>query len=760
MASVILGLAHVGLLWAGLGLTAVPVIIHLLFRRRHRVVRWAAMEFLMAALKKQKRRVQMENLILLLLRCAMIVLLGLALARPAVTSTALSPLGGSARGVVLVLDTSASTSARTTGRRTIDRIRERARAFLQELPEGSEVTVVVTRDDMQGGAPAALLEGAEPARARDRIERQLQAGNGPNDLAEVLRFARRKLDSVSGRKGVVVITDLQQRDWADANGGRIEDLHRALRGFADRGDSDPVPVTVLAAGIVDPENIAVTALTIEQGRAAFAGTTVGLSATLVNFGMTEATGTLTLYTATSTGSGSPGGGGWEKRDPVHTVTIPPSVAVGEARPHFVDLFVPLAPELTGPTRFKAVFRADRGPADRLAADNERYLALDVRPPVRVLPVRSFRGATELIRDVNVLQSIDFLGPLLPEQLDVADLTRVDVVVWADADFHDLDEKGAGILREFVASGGGLIAYLGDYARPAARVNEFFHREQGAGLFPMLLREGQLQRVVEGGNPIRIDLAAADRDGRGHPLFRETAGFARSPAYVSFRAINEYAPEAVVARYDTDNADPAVLEHRHGLGRVIVVTSTPDERGFALDGSLLPPVLFFNAVHYLVAADPLRRNVLAGQAVTIPLIRGARRVSIEPPPGSGGIIEEPVKEDERSFRLTDTLHPGFYAVTVRTLPTGSGAVESDRLYLAASNLDPDESDLRPIRSSEIDRLYPRTSLRFARDIEELLPEGGASDEGELSRALLAGVVLLLFGELFLAWRFGNRRRSAQ
>ena len=65
-----------------------------------------------------------------------------------------------------------------------------------------------------------------------------------------------------------------------------------------------------------------------------------------------------------------------------------------------------------------------------------------------------------------------------------------------------------------------------------------------------------------------------------------------------------------------------------------------------------------------------------------------------------------------------------------------------------------------RTTEIDRLYPRTTLRFAKDIEQLLPEGGARDEGELSRALLAGVALLLFGELILAWRFGTRRRRMQ
>ena len=438
--------------------------------------------------------------------------------------------------------------------------------------------------------------------------------------------------------------------------------------------------------------------------------------------------------------------------------LSPTLVAGESRPHFVNLYVPLAADQAGPTRFKVVFRPDRGPDDRLPLDNQRYLALEVRPPVRILPVRSFRGAMEILRDIEFVSVLSFLDPISPEELPSTDLARVDVIVWADADFHELDEAGAEAIRRFVARGGGLVAYLGDFARPASRVNGFFHREDGSGLFPMLLKEGEPVRIVEGAAPIRMDIAAADQDGRGHTLLRE-ATFALSPAYSSYRAVTEYPEASVVARYITEDRAPAVLEHRHGLGRVVIITSTPDQRGFAIDGSLLPPILFFNAAHYLVAIDPARRNVVAGETITIPLVKGARRVSVEPPAGAGGVIEEPVSADAERFRVTGTMHPGFYSVTVHAVPAGDDAIATDRVHLAASNLDPSESDLRPIQGSEIQRLYPRTTLRFVDSVEELLPEGGAREEGELSRALLAGVVLLLFGELLLAWRFGVRRRRA-
>ena len=68
----------------GLGALAVasPIIIHLLNRRRFKIVDWAAMDFLFEADKKNRRRVQVENFLLLFLRCFAMLLIGLLLARP------------------------------------------------------------------------------------------------------------------------------------------------------------------------------------------------------------------------------------------------------------------------------------------------------------------------------------------------------------------------------------------------------------------------------------------------------------------------------------------------------------------------------------------------------------------------------------------------------------------------------------------------------------------------------------------------------
>src|SRR5829696_1350843 len=66
---------------AGAALVSAPVIIHLINRMRFRRVKWAAMEFLLKAQKKMRRKKILEQLLLLLLRCLLVFLAGLLFAR-------------------------------------------------------------------------------------------------------------------------------------------------------------------------------------------------------------------------------------------------------------------------------------------------------------------------------------------------------------------------------------------------------------------------------------------------------------------------------------------------------------------------------------------------------------------------------------------------------------------------------------------------------------------------------------------------------
>ena len=94
------------LLW-GLLAAAIPVIIHLLNRRRFRTVKWAATTFLLKASRESRGKKRLKHILILACRALAIAALIFAVARPLVGSF-LGWGSGSVETVVLVLDRSPS----------------------------------------------------------------------------------------------------------------------------------------------------------------------------------------------------------------------------------------------------------------------------------------------------------------------------------------------------------------------------------------------------------------------------------------------------------------------------------------------------------------------------------------------------------------------------------------------------------------------------------------------------------------------------
>ena len=82
-----------------------------------------------------------------------------------------------------------------------------------------------------------------------------------------------------------------------------------------------------------------------------------------------------------------------------------------------------------------------------------------------------------------------------------------------------------------------------------------------------------------------------------------------------------------------------------------------------------------------------------------------------------------------------------------------------MHIAAVNMESGEGDLRRLPTEQLRRAYPGVPFQFGAE-DGSLAESGGPGEGELSRALLGGVGVLLLVELLLAWRFGRRRRASQ
>ena len=139
-----LSLLNAPLFWTGVGMAAVPIIIHLLFRRRFRRVDWAPMKYLKLSIQKNRRRIRIEQLLLLLMRVAAVLLLFAAVARPVMHAQGLGGwLGGSSRtSQLLILDDSLSTGFRDGGRSALARGQELSVQLLDTLAATDRITVV------------------------------------------------------------------------------------------------------------------------------------------------------------------------------------------------------------------------------------------------------------------------------------------------------------------------------------------------------------------------------------------------------------------------------------------------------------------------------------------------------------------------------------------------------------------------------------------------------------------------------------------
>jgi len=126
---------------------SIPILIHLLNKRKFDHVQWAAMRFLQVSIEQNQRRLQIEDLLLLLLRCAMIALLAIALARPALNSAAVGGIfGGSSVNAVIVIDNSYSMGASDGVNSRFDLAKKAAAQVVELLPAGSSTAVVLASD--------------------------------------------------------------------------------------------------------------------------------------------------------------------------------------------------------------------------------------------------------------------------------------------------------------------------------------------------------------------------------------------------------------------------------------------------------------------------------------------------------------------------------------------------------------------------------------------------------------------------------------
>jgi hypothetical protein len=187
----------------GLFAAAIPVIIHLLNRRRHRTIQWAAMQFLLKATRESRGKKRLKHLIILACRTLAIATLVFAVARPLISGL-LGWGGGNVDSIILVLDRSASMESSTSGVPIREAVLNRVRESMQEL-----------------GNPRLILLDSATGEPQDipspDVLTELDATQATDTQADVPSLISRAVDVIAeqstGRTEIWVASDLQAADW-------------------------------------------------------------------------------------------------------------------------------------------------------------------------------------------------------------------------------------------------------------------------------------------------------------------------------------------------------------------------------------------------------------------------------------------------------------------------------------------------------------------------------------------------------------------
>ena len=757
-------------LLAGALLFAVPLLIHLLNRQRHKRRPWAAMEFLLRAYQKQRNRLRNENLLLLLLRCLIPILLALAIARPLLQDAIGLLSGGGIVHHVFVMDASYSMGLRIDGGRTPF---EHARGMVAKLLDRFEqnpnrndkVTLVAA-----GVRPRLVVRGdLDIAAARGGWMQLQKPDDAATDLTTALQQVVAALDEANDpATQVYVFTDLQARTFGNAlqqpdDAGKAElsdtlqDLVSNLKGreglqlhWIYCGPTGSGSLQSGTGGVID--NLQITALRLTDP-AAVQKTSVEVIATVKNFGTTTANCEVTLDMD----------GGEPMRK---VIEVAPG---GEGEADFQMTF-----RTAGMHQVRAALVNDF-----LPADDERFLSVDVRDRIRILLVDGKASGDPLHSYAYLWESM--LDPdenILPTfAVDVVDIVTLlggqctpknyDVVVLADVE--RLNNRAAEQLNDALRAGRGLLCQFG----PQCEIESFNLHLHAAGAGPMPFR---LLPPI-GGAPGSSTVRSPSIVDQEHPalqdfdedVYREILQaipmwrwHGVAPGSMDEGSMDKHA--TVALRMTDAEQTPLLVSKPFGEGQAVFLLSPmaseyDADRWNRLDDPLVAFPLLHGMMRWLAlpAGDPFAAMVGSELACSLP----ARPENVEVQrPERDGRPRAPLAEAARPLpggrfalpSFANTAFAGFYVYDM-VLDRESGK-EPLRLPFAV-NVDPVEGELRYVSRTEA-----QTALGIER-VLDALPAAAvaedAADRSEVGPSLLLLTLLFVLGEAALA-RFVAARRS--
>lgn len=681
---------------------SIPLVIHLLNRERARRLVFSTVRFIQMSHQTNVQRHKLKRLLLLLMRILMLLLLGLAFARPYFAEDpATAPELGGVRNAVIILDTSYSMQYADV----FVEAKKEAIERLDSLESADAVALILAADK----ARQVLPIDSEHSHIKSAIE-NAELTNYTTDYLDAIQTADEILKAVSvGQKQIYLVADLQKSGWENF----LE---------TDRLSPD-VDIEFVEVGTEQQNNRAVTAINVPP---------------VVLLDQKDAELVARIHNYSSE----------------RVENLPVSLFIDNDKVETTQLDIEPNDSIDAAFRIKINLQTESAhtgrveiESDALEIDNIQYFTVQSMKSIKVHCVNGERKRNDIDDETFFLTRalvdvgdngvpIDYTESTTIPAADT--MQRYDVLILANV--SKISATEAERLKAYVNSGGGLILALGD------QVDSGVYQQHLGGMENSLLPCTLMQAV---GDPIgKEDFQVIANVEYRHPIFAPFSNpnhgdFAKGRFFRYYQSIPT-SDASVIAVFDDGN--PAVVEKIYGNGRVLCYTSTIDREwnDLPIHGVYLP--FLHETIKYLALKQ-------AGKVPDYRVGDGVEYNGSQENAGEEVAVFDPDRKETRmalneqgNLFYEDTINPGIYSVH------RSG----EKHHYFVINVDTVESDLTPrnpeeltsmlVGTTETDRtpteLTPEVVKKYKEDVEK---------NQSLATYLLLAVFALAIGEMFLANR---------
>ena len=799
-----------------LGLTgvAIPILIHLFNRRHAKIVDWGAMQFLVSSLTSRRRRVLIEEVLLMCIRCLLVALLVLAISRPllpihgAVSWVVILPAllaasvcaaigtvswdqkrarwillsvagalvligvaatmveywwqgsrwsGKGRQDVAIVIDASTSMMLKTDGQTTtFDRAVAEARQIVKDLKQGDAVTVILA------GASARELSSTPISNTSEvrRLMGDLKPMGGTMDALGALNAAVANLarGNNPGKK-IIVMTDSQKVGWDIGSTGRWRFLAEAVK-------DSPIKPQIICRTFKPSSKVHVVNAAIVD---------VALLRKVVG---TDREVEVTVKVANS----------GDRLIETRTVML---LVDGKEIKTGTQTVENIKPGTTGTATFLHRF-SDPGPhvvsaklagSDHLKGDDESHRAITVldQLPVLIVDGGIKSGAEALAMamapfgDKGDGKKACLIVPTIVKVTDTdlmkeKDFLQYRMVVLANV--PQLPKPVPERLAAYVASGGGLLIMPGQAALPV------FYNGWQAGhtkLPPARL----LALIIDTESPAVVSTKTFN-----HPALRKTVGDLSdiedvlTLAHWELAAVTGEVGVSVCGRFNTGR--PMLVERALGKGYVLMTAMSFDESESTLAARACSVTLVHELTYYLAAPRSPRANIAPAGSVALELqcprttglsvptadelatLGGSGKIEVITPSGARREAQVTYSPGAVQLGFADTAEPGVYRfVLPESLAGCFGKLSAtDRKVPFAVYDDSDETSTERLDKDDFKAMGAHVKTYPAESLDEVTRAMAGEIPGEELWSYLALAALaLVLGEIGLT-RWIEARRHAQ